>query len=96
MHLVINGDKRDFPELQDGADVHALVQLLGFRADRVALETNGDIIPRTAWADTLLAEGDKLEVVHFVGGGTCSGLGRWDFTTEPSLSLSSRAVQASP
>ncbi|WP_419806795.1 sulfur carrier protein ThiS [Terriglobus sp.] len=74
MHLRINGDERDFPELQDGADVHALVLQLGFRADRVALERNGDIVPRTAWADTRLAEGDKLEVVHFVGGGLCSPL----------------------
>jgi sulfur carrier protein len=39
------------------------------KADRVAIELNRDIVPRDRWADTLLNESDRLEVVHFVGGG---------------------------
>jgi thiamine biosynthesis protein ThiS len=39
------------------------------KPDRVAVELNRDIVPRDRWAATLLKEGDRLEVVHFVGGG---------------------------
>ncbi|MFN2975823.1 sulfur carrier protein ThiS [Terriglobus aquaticus] len=46
-----------------------LVSELGFRPDRVALEQNGSIVPRTRWAEAPVREGDRLEVVHFVGGG---------------------------
>jgi thiamine biosynthesis protein ThiS len=38
----------------------------------VAVEHNGEIIPRAVWAGTILQPGDRLEVVHFVGGGICS------------------------
>jgi thiamine biosynthesis protein ThiS len=37
----------------------------------VAVEHNGEIVPRTVWAETTLNAGDRLEVVHFVGGGAC-------------------------
>ena len=39
------------------------------KADRVAVELNRDIVPRDQWAETKLPEGDRLEIVHFVGGG---------------------------
>jgi sulfur carrier protein len=39
------------------------------KADRVAVELNRDIVPRDRWTQTALAEGDRLEIVHFVGGG---------------------------
>ena len=52
-----------------GPTVASLVESLGFRADRVALERNGEIVPRTLWAETLLHSGDRIELVHFVGGG---------------------------
>lgn len=39
------------------------------KADRVAVELNRDIVPRDRWPETRLNEGDRLEVVHFVGGG---------------------------
>ena len=66
MRLILNGEERSF----DAADVAALVAQLGIKPDRVAVELNRNIVPRTAWADTLLREGDRLEVVHFVGGGS--------------------------
>jgi thiamine biosynthesis protein ThiS len=46
-----------------------LVQLLGRKTDRVAVELNRDIVPRDRWDQTQLADGDRLEIVHFVGGG---------------------------
>src|SRR5215471_2513317 len=67
MVLQINGEQRDFP---DGLTVAALVAQLGMKPDRVAVELNLEIVPRTAWDSTTLKSGDKLEVVHFVGGGS--------------------------
>jgi sulfur carrier protein len=67
MILHINGEQRDFP---DGLTVAALVAQLGMKPDRVAVELNLEIVPRTQWDTTPLKNGDKLEVVHFVGGGS--------------------------
>lgn len=66
MTLHINGEQRDF---SDGLTVAALVAQLGMKPDRVAVELNLEIVPRTQWDTTTLKNGDKLEVVHFVGGG---------------------------
>ena len=66
MNLQLNGEPREFP---DGLTLAALVEHLGMKADRVAVELNLEIVPRTSWAATNLKEGDKLEIVHFVGGG---------------------------
>jgi sulfur carrier protein len=66
MTLKINGEDRDFtPPLT----LAGLVEQLGMKADRVAIELNRSIVAREQWANTSLAEGDRLEVVHFVGGG---------------------------
>ena len=66
MKLHINGDARDFnPPLT----LAGLVEQLGMKVDRVAIELNRDIVARDQWAKTSLAEGDRLEIVHFVGGG---------------------------
>ena len=46
-----------------------LIEQLGMKQDRVAVELNRNIVPRAKWAETNLAEGDRLEIVHFVGGG---------------------------
>ena len=67
MLLQINGEQRDFP---DSLTVAALVAQLGMKPDRVAVELNLEIVPRTQWDATTLKNGDKLEVVHFVGGGS--------------------------
>jgi thiamine biosynthesis protein ThiS len=66
MLLHINGESRDFP---DGLTVASLVAHLGMKADRVAVELNLEIVPRNSWDATQLKDGDKLEIVHFVGGG---------------------------
>lgn len=72
--IVLNGTERSLEGLGNEPSVAALVESLGFRADRVALERNGDIVPRTAWAGTVLETGDRIELVHFVGGGIAASL----------------------
>ncbi|AFL88225.1 thiamine biosynthesis protein ThiS [Terriglobus roseus DSM 18391] len=67
--VTLNGAERTFDDLGETPYVTALVAALGFRGDRVALERNGDIVPRSTWPDTPVQSGDRFEVVHFVGGG---------------------------
>ena len=66
MILTINGESREFDDLSTLA---ALVAALDLKGDRVAVELNRDIVPRAQWESTPIKEGDKLEIVHFVGGG---------------------------
>jgi sulfur carrier protein len=65
MKLVINGEEKEIT----AATLADLVEQLGIKPDRVAVELNYDIIPRDKWAATNLSDGDKLEIVQFVGGG---------------------------
>jgi thiamine biosynthesis protein ThiS len=68
MNLIINGESRKFSE--PSLALSALViEKLGMKGDRVAVELNRQIVPRGAWETTLVKEGDRLEIVHFVGGG---------------------------
>jgi len=69
MKLTINGRERAFPELRSDCTLQHLVELLQLKADRVAVERNGDIVARATWTEVRLEDGDKLEVVQFVGGG---------------------------
>jgi len=66
LRIEVNGEPR---EVADGATVAELLATLGLAAPKVAVERNLEIVPRSAWAATRLAEGDRLEVVHFIGGG---------------------------
>ncbi|HMH00946.1 MAG TPA: sulfur carrier protein ThiS [Terriglobales bacterium] len=66
MKLQINGESRDFAS---PLSLASLVVQLGMKHDRVAIELNRNIVPRELWAETPLGEGDRLEIVHFVGGG---------------------------
>jgi sulfur carrier protein len=66
MKLIINGEDREF---NAPLSLSSLVEQLGMKTDRVAVELNRDIVARERWAETTLAEGDRLEIVHFVGGG---------------------------
>jgi thiamine biosynthesis protein ThiS len=50
-----------------------VIATLGLKSDRIAVEHNGEIVSRTAWGQTQVADGDRLEIVHFVGGGTALG-----------------------
>lgn len=66
MRLTVNGKAREVPE---PLTVRGLVELLGLTDGPVAVERNREVVPRAEHASTALAEGDVLEVVHFVGGG---------------------------
>jgi len=66
MKLTINGQEQSFAAIT----LAQLVEQLGMKQDRVAVELNRNIVSRDRWAETNLAEGDHLEIVHFVGGGS--------------------------
>jgi sulfur carrier protein len=66
MKLVINGEQQTFT---DGLTLSALLEQLGMKSDRVAVELNREIVVRNLWPETHLKQDDKLEIVHFVGGG---------------------------
>jgi len=66
MILTINGDSQPCSD----ETLSALVQRLGMKPDRVAIELNRQIVPRDEWSKTQLRDGDRLEIVHFVGGGS--------------------------
>lgn len=64
--VVLNGEPREIPA---GLNLAGLVEWMKFPLDRVAVELNLAIVPRGRWSVTMIAAGDRLEVVHFVGGG---------------------------
>ncbi len=66
MKLTINGE----PQLSSAETLGALIEHLGMKPDRVAIELNREIVPRDQWPQTPLHDGDRLEIVHFVGGGS--------------------------
>jgi sulfur carrier protein len=66
MHVQVNGEAR---ELGERATVRDLLVTLGLGDTLVAVERNREIVPRAEHASTRLAEGDAVEIVHFVGGG---------------------------
>ncbi len=66
IHIQVNGDARSLPA---GTTVAALLAELAPAGRKVAVERNGEIVPKSAHASTLLAAGDRLEVVIAVGGG---------------------------
>ncbi|SFL69679.1 sulfur carrier protein [Paenibacillus sp. 1_12] len=66
MQLTINGEEREVEQLSTVAELLTLFKL---EQKILVIELNRDIIDRAAYADTALKDGDKLEIVHFVGGG---------------------------
>jgi thiamine biosynthesis protein ThiS len=66
MKITINGHEREL-QVETVAELVASLELKG---DRVAVEQNLDIVPRSKWEATPVREGDRFEVVHFVGGGS--------------------------
>ena len=66
IEITINGEPRSIAAESTVTD---LVTLLDLTAQRLAIELNLSILPRPVWTETRLQAGDKLEIVHFVGGG---------------------------
>ena len=64
--IQLNGESREVPE---DLTLAALLDWLKLPADRVAVERNREIVARNRWSETRIQAGDRLEVVHFVGGG---------------------------
>ena len=65
MHITLNGDAREFPL---DTTVVELLDTLGYAGKRVAVERNGEIVPKSQHAQTTLADGDQIEIVVAVGG----------------------------
>jgi thiamine biosynthesis protein ThiS len=69
MEIVLNGQPREVALDPQATTLDALIAALGMKADRIAVERNGEIARRSEWATTPVRNGDRLEIVHFVGGG---------------------------
>ena len=67
MNLVING--KDYDDMPIGMTVAALLVHLQLPAKKVAVERNLEIVPKSTFEDTQLSDGDRLEIIHFIGGG---------------------------
>lgn len=74
LSITLNGDPR---RIAPGTSIAALLAALELPAEKVAVERNLAIVPRSTFADVVLADGDALEIVHFVGGGQDDGDG-WE------------------
>ncbi len=72
LSLHVNGVTREIEALEDGSPLAAVIARLHLKADRVAVERNGEIAPRGRWTEISVHSGDRLEIVHFVGGGSGS------------------------
>lgn len=69
MTVIVNGNSK---ECADGISLAEFIENLGLKSDRVAVELNRQIAARSRWNETPLRDGDRLEIVHFVGGGASS------------------------
>jgi sulfur carrier protein len=66
MTIILNGQKKDVPS---GLMVKGLLEHLDIKPERVAVEINEEIVRKTIYAETAVREGDRVEVVQFMGGG---------------------------
>ena len=66
MRIQINGEDR---EVEENISLPQLVAILSLKAERIAIELNHNVVRRAKWEDTLLHTDDRVEIVHFVGGG---------------------------
>ena len=66
MEITLNGEKIT---LETGSNIVNLIDKLDLNVDKLAIERNLEIVPKSKFAMTIIEEGDKLEIVHFIGGG---------------------------
>ena len=66
MRVFVNGDEKDFDV---GISLAELIEQLELPAARIAIELNRDVVRRSDWGSTMLKDDDRIEIVHFVGGG---------------------------
>ncbi len=67
MHLIINGENHD--DLPDRLTVASLITHLGLPERKIAIERNLEVIPKSTFGDVILENHDRLEIIHFIGGG---------------------------
>ncbi len=70
MRIELNGEPK---ELGEGTTLLGLVEQLSLAPERLAVELNRDVVRRSDWHAVVLSEGDRVEIVHFVGGGAGRG-----------------------
>jgi thiamine biosynthesis protein ThiS len=70
LNLLINGEDR---EVADNLSLAELITQLDLTPERIAIELNQNVVRRTDWVSTVLKENDRVEIVHFVGGGKAVG-----------------------
>jgi thiamine biosynthesis protein ThiS len=66
VQIQLNGEPREIP---DQSSIGDLIRLLDLSQERLAIELNQAVVRRSHWVNTILREGDRVEIVHFVGGG---------------------------
>ena len=66
MKIFVNGDQKDFGS---GVSLAELIDQLDLPATRIAIELNREVVRRSDWGSTMLRDEDRIEIVHFVGGG---------------------------
>ena len=71
MTIQLNGEQREVP---DGLDLAGLIEWLELPADRVAVERNLEVVKRANWNETRIENGDRLEIVRMVGGGSAGSM----------------------
>jgi len=67
LRIIVNGESKEFDE---GISLLALIELLELPSQRIAVELNREVVRRADWNTTILTNEDRLEIVHFVGGGS--------------------------
>ncbi len=66
LRIIVNGEAR---EAAERITISALIEQLGLAPERLAVEHNREVVRRAHWPHTFLSEGDRVEIIHFVGGG---------------------------
>ena len=66
MKIVVNGEPKDLPREMA---LHDLLEFLSLPTERIAVELNKQVVPRRSWREVSVRDDDRLEIVHFVGGG---------------------------
>jgi thiamine biosynthesis protein ThiS len=66
LQIQVNGEQQ---EVKEGLQLLELITDLKLRTDQIAIELNHEVLRRAAWSATILKQGDRVEIVHFVGGG---------------------------
>ena len=66
INITLNGELREIPT---ETDLPTLLEIFSLPSQRIAVELNGSVLRRTDWPETTVMDGDRVEVVHFVGGG---------------------------